>query len=52
LILFHSGTDEKAIIAVMGHRATPQREELVKMYKTMYGKVSASPVALTSFKPN
>ncbi|ELU00440.1 hypothetical protein CAPTEDRAFT_158666 [Capitella teleta] len=32
------GTDEKAIIGVMGHRSTEQRKEIVKMFKTMFGK--------------
>ena len=33
------GTDEKAIIDVMGYRSSVQREEVCKMFKTMYGKV-------------
>ena len=33
------GTDETAIINVMAKRSNEQRLELVKMYKTMYGKV-------------
>ena len=32
------GTDEKAIIDVMGYRSSVQREDICKMFKTMYGK--------------
>ena len=34
------GTDENAITAVLGARTAGQRVEIVKMFKTMYGKVS------------
>ncbi|KAH3705211.1 annexin A6-like isoform X1 [Dreissena polymorpha] len=32
------GTDEAAIIKVMGYRSNPQMMEVVKSYKTMFGK--------------
>ncbi|CAL8091824.1 unnamed protein product [Calicophoron daubneyi] len=32
------GTDEKAIIEVMGHRTADQRVQIVQKYKAMYGK--------------
>ncbi|KAF5403265.1 Annexin [Paragonimus heterotremus] len=32
------GTDEKAIIDVLGHRTADQRAQLVQKYKAMYGK--------------
>lgn len=33
------GTDEKAIIQVIGHTSNKQRQEILIMFKTMYGKV-------------
>ena len=35
-----AGTDEKAIIDIMGYRSAKQRQEVVLMFKTMFGKVS------------
>lgn len=32
------GTDEKAIIQVIGHTSNKQRQEILIMFKTMYGK--------------
>lgn len=34
------GTDEKAIINVIGHTSNKQRQEILIMFKTMYGKVN------------
>ena len=33
-----AGTDEAAIVAVVGHRSNDQRQQIKKMFKTMYGK--------------
>uniref|UniRef100_A0A914XU62 Annexin n=1 Tax=Plectus sambesii TaxID=2011161 RepID=A0A914XU62_9BILA len=32
------GTDEDAVISVFGNRTNKQRQEVIKMYKTMFGK--------------
>ena len=32
------GTDEKALIDVLGYRSCSQRQEVVIMFKTMFGK--------------
>ncbi|XP_013392205.1 uncharacterized protein LOC106160214 [Lingula anatina] len=32
------GTDEKAIIQVMGYRTSTQRQDIVRQFKTMFGK--------------
>lgn len=41
-IIIITGTDEKAIIDVLGYRNSNQRMEIVAMFKTMFGKVSLS----------
>ena len=33
-----TGTDEQAIIGVISQRSNQQRGEIMKMFKTMYGK--------------
>ena len=35
---FVAGTDEKAIIDVISQRSNQQRQEIMRMFKTMYGK--------------
>ena len=35
------GTDEETLINVLCYRSNTQRQELVSMYKTMFGKVFA-----------
>ncbi|KAK2142740.1 hypothetical protein LSH36_919g01024 [Paralvinella palmiformis] len=32
------GTDERVIVDIMGYRISTQRQEIVKMFKTMFGK--------------
>ena len=40
VLVWIAGTDEKAIISVMGYRSASQRADIVSMFKAMYGKVS------------
>lgn len=37
------GTNEAAIIAVLCHRSSQQRMEIVKTFKASYGKVNSRP---------
>ena len=37
--LFIAGTNEEAIVNVLGYRSVVQRQDICTMYKTMFGKV-------------
>ena len=36
-----AGTDEKAIVDILGYRTNDQRQNIKMMYKTCFGRVSA-----------
>jgi len=39
MFLLFPGTDEEAIINVVSNRSNQQRQDIKRMFKTMYGKV-------------
>lgn len=41
--VFDSGTDEKAIVSLLGSRSNQQRQQLKLTYKTLFGRVRGSP---------
>ena len=43
---FAPGTDEAAIIEVLGYRISRQRAQVVKLFKTMFGKVGNDMICL------
>jgi len=45
-VMSSPGTDEQAIIDVVRNRSNVQRQQIKKLFKTMYGKVRWSATSL------